>query len=175
MSEVPNTVLLIKDQRACQSCRRCETLYCNTNKGSKAMYVGGVESGVCGFYTTLHTEYCYSCRRCQSLLYSVYSGLSPLPRGKAIWAFCLGGLAVCHWSKEAALLTFLDSSTTRVIAGKTHSQSLILTLTKGVLSNPVILTYLWEQSCILHTLTKTACLCKFWSEKCLQCLKNLGL
>ena len=35
MSEVPNTVLLIKDQRACQSCRRCETLYCNTNKGSK--------------------------------------------------------------------------------------------------------------------------------------------
>ena len=25
------------------------------------MYVGGVESGVCGFYTTLHTEYCYSC------------------------------------------------------------------------------------------------------------------
>ena len=64
--------------------------------------------------------------------------------------------------------------TTRVIAD-THSQSPILTLTKGVLSNPVILTYLWEQSCILHTLTKTACLCKFWSEKCLQCLKNVGL
>ena len=27
-------------------------------------------------------------------------------------------------------------------------------LTTGVLSNPVILTYLWEQSCILDTLTK---------------------
>ena len=26
-------------------------------KDQKAMYVGGVESGVCGFYTTLHTEY----------------------------------------------------------------------------------------------------------------------
>ena len=34
-----------------------------------------------------------------------------------------------------------------------HSQSPILK-TKGVLSNPVILTYLWEQSHILHTLTK---------------------
>ena len=34
-----------------------------------------------------------------------------------------------------------------------HSQSPILK-TKGALSNPVILTYLWEQSCILHTLIK---------------------
>ena len=33
------------------------------------MYVGGVENGVCGFYTTLHTEYCYSCQRCRRLLY----------------------------------------------------------------------------------------------------------
>ena len=56
-------------------------------------------------------------------------------------------------SEEAALLTFLDLSTTRVIAGKMHSQSPILK-TKGVLSDPVILTYLWEQSCILHTLNK---------------------
>ena len=38
-------------------------------KDQKAMYVEGVESGVCGFYTTLHTEYCYSCWRCQRLLY----------------------------------------------------------------------------------------------------------
>ena len=35
VSKVPNTVLLIKDQRACQKCQRCETLYSNTNKGSK--------------------------------------------------------------------------------------------------------------------------------------------
>ena len=38
-------------------------------KDQKAMYVRGVKSGVCGFYTTLHTEYCYSCQRCQRLLY----------------------------------------------------------------------------------------------------------
>ena len=32
---MPNTALGAKDQKACQRCRRCETLYCNTNKGSK--------------------------------------------------------------------------------------------------------------------------------------------
>ena len=37
-------------------CRRCETLYCTTNKGSKTMYVGGVKGGVCGFHTTVYTE-----------------------------------------------------------------------------------------------------------------------
>ena len=62
-------------------------------------------------------------------------------------------LFITSQSEEAALLTFMDLSTTRVIAGKMHSQSQILK-TKGVLSNPVILRYLWEQSCILHTLTK---------------------
>ena len=93
VSKVPNTVLLIKDQRACWRCQRCETLYCKII----VLYVRGVKSGVCGFYTTLHTEYCCSCWRCQRL-YSVYSGLSPLPGGKAISAFRLGGLAVHHWS-----------------------------------------------------------------------------
>ena len=67
-------------------------------------------------------------------------------------AFHLVGLAV-YQSEEAALLTFLELSTTREIAGKMHSQSPILK-TKGALRNPVILRYLWEQSCILHTLTK---------------------
>ena len=53
-------------------------------KDQKAIYVGGVKSSVCGFYTTLHTEYSYSCRRCQGYctLYTV--GLLPLPGGKAI-------------------------------------------------------------------------------------------
>ena len=65
-------------------------------------------------------------------MYSVYSGLSPLPGGKAIvWAFRLGGLAVHHWSVQGgSFLSFLDVSTTRVIAGKMHSQSPILK-TKG--------------------------------------------
>ena len=69
-----------------------------------------------------------------SKVYSVYSGLSPLPGGKTIWAFCLGGLAVSTGqSEEAAFLIFLDLSTTRVIAGKMHSQSPILK-TKGRLA-----------------------------------------
>ena len=29
------------------------------------MYVGGIKSGVCGFYTTVYTELSYSCPRCQ--------------------------------------------------------------------------------------------------------------
>ena len=78
------------------------------------------------------------------------------PRGKAIWkTLHLVGLAVHHQSVwGGSFANFLDLSTTLVIAGKMHSQSPILKLTKGVLSNLVILTYLWEQSCILHTLTK---------------------
>ena len=53
-----------------------------------------------------------------------------------------------------------------------HSQSPILK-TKGALSSLVILTYLWEQSCILHFLTKTACsLYKFWPEKCSSMLEE---
>ena len=44
-------------------------------KDQKAMYVEGVESGVCGFYTTLHTECCYSCWRCR--MYSVYRAPRP--------------------------------------------------------------------------------------------------
>ena len=51
-------------------------------KDQKAMYVGGVESGVCGFYTTLHTEYCYSCQRCR--MYSVCRAPHP-SRAKAIY------------------------------------------------------------------------------------------
>ena len=94
------------------------------------MYFGGVESGVCGFYTTLHTEYCYSCRRWQRL-YSVYSGLSPLPGGKAVSAFRLGGLAVQNWSVQGgSFVKFLGLVNYRVIAGKMHSQSPILK-TKG--------------------------------------------
>ena len=40
-------------------------------------HVERVESGVCGFYTTLYMSK-------GSKVYSVYSGLSPLPGGKAI-------------------------------------------------------------------------------------------
>ena len=55
-------------------------------------HVERVESGVCSFYATLHTEYCYffcySCRKgqkCQILCTVLcIQGLLPLPGGKAI-------------------------------------------------------------------------------------------
>ena len=73
-------------------------------------------------------------------------------------------------SEEAALLTFLDLSTTSVISGKTHSQSPILK-TKGVISNLVILTYL--QTKLHHPYpNQTACNLE---PKSLQCLKKVGL
>ena len=59
---MPNTVLLIKEHvRGVEGVKHCTVI---PIKDQKAMYVRGVESGVCGFYTTLHTEYCYSCWRC---------------------------------------------------------------------------------------------------------------
>ena len=43
-----------------------------------------VESGVCGFYATLHTELLNLLLMSQGpKVYSVYSGLLPLPGGKA--------------------------------------------------------------------------------------------
>ena len=68
VSKVPNTVLFIKDQRACQRCRRCEILYCKIKSlcmsevskvvfvaftqhciQSTVTHVGGVEG--CTLYT----------------------------------------------------------------------------------------------------------------------------
>ena len=116
-------------------------------KDQRILFVNTVDTSVCGSYTTPYTEY-YEVWKLYSTLYKV---ASPLQGGRLLYcAFCLVDLAV-HQPEEAALLTFLDLSTTRVIAGKTHSKSPILKI-KGALSNPVILRYL--QSCILHTLTK---------------------
>ena len=59
----------------------------------------------------------------------------------------------CSPVQGDSFVNFLGTcQTTRVIAGKTHSQSPILK-TKGALSNLGILTCL-QQSCILHTLNK---------------------
>ena len=132
-----------------------------------AMFVKTIDTAVCGSYTTLYTEYYEVWKLC------IKWPLTP-PRGKAIWkAFSLVGLAV-HQSEEAALLTFLDLSTTRVIAVKMHSQSPILKLTKGALSNLVILTYLWEKSCILHTLTKLPDKCMNLIQKVSSMLEECG-
>ena len=55
-----------------------------------AMYVKGVKSGVCGFYTTLYTDYSVLC----------IQGPSPLQEGR-LPASCVVSL-VAHQSKEAA-------------------------------------------------------------------------
>ena len=91
-----------------------------------AMFVDTVDTytGVCGSYTTpyaavktLHKVASCPCQEGR-LLYCV-----SLPS----WGFSCSPVSQ---SEEAALLTFLDLTTTRVIAGKTHSQSPILK-TKG--------------------------------------------
>ena len=52
------------------------------------MYVKDIKDGVCGFYATLHIELLnlllLSNVSKMSNMYSVNSGLSPLPGGKAI-------------------------------------------------------------------------------------------
>ena len=91
-----------------------------------AMFVDTVDTytGVCGSYTTpyagVKTLHKVASRPCQEgrLLYCV-----SLPS----WGFSCSPVSQ---SEEAAFLTFLDLTTTRVIAGKTHSQSPILK-TKG--------------------------------------------
>ena len=126
----------------------CRILY----KRSKECNVEGVED-------TRYRFQCikwYVCRRrrrwCLRLLrntvcrvYSVYSGPSPRQEVRLVVAVCPVGLAVHHQAVRGGSFVLKCSGTcqtTRVIAGKTHSQSPILTVTKGALSNPVILTYL---------------------------------
>ena len=70
-----------------------------------------VKSGVCSFYATLHTQYCYSiCYSCQKgwkcQILCIQCLLS-LPRRKAIWAFCLGSLAVHQSVQDDSFVNFL--------------------------------------------------------------------
>ena len=126
----------------------CRILY----KRSKECNVEGVEDTRYRFQCIK----CYVCRRrrrwCLRLLhntvcrvYSVYSGPSPRQEGRLVVAVRPVGLAVHHQAVRGGSFVLKCSGTcqtTRVIAGKMHSQSPILTVTKGALSNPVILTYL---------------------------------
>ena len=94
-----------------------------------AMYVGDVGDGVCGFYATLYAEYRFHVEDIKDILYSVYSGPSPRQEGRLIVAICPVGLAVHHHAVRGGSFVFKYSwtcQTTRVIAGKTHSQSPIL-------------------------------------------------
>ena len=55
-------------------------------------------------------------------------------------------------------------STLYKVASHPYQEGRLILKTKGVLSNLVILRYLWEQSCILHTLTKLPVYCNFDSK-----------
>ena len=122
---------LIQKIKAMLLCIECGILFVDTvdmkikaSNAFNAMFVDTVYTGVCGSYTTpyvsvktLHKVASHPCQEGR-LLYCV-----SLPS----WGF---SCSVVSQSEEAALLTFLDLTTTRVIAGKTHSQSPILK-TKG--------------------------------------------
>ena len=153
----------------CMLCLFVDTVDMNikAHNALNVMFVNTVNTGVCGFHTTLYTDHW----GVKTLLYSIYRASHPSKRE----GYCIV-LPSCGFSCSPVSLRrqlcYLSGTcqTTRVIAGKTHSQSPIHK-TKGVLSNPVILTYLWKQSCIPHTLTNTACLW-FWPEKCSSMLEE---
>ena len=121
------------------------------------------------------TQHCIqSTMRCEnSTLLCIKWPLTP-PREKATVLCLLSCRFSCSPVWGGSFLTFLDLSTTRVIAGKTHSQSPILK-TKGALSNPVIFTYLQTKLHPPYPNQTTYLVFEFWSKKCLQCLKNVGL
>ena len=110
----------------------CRILY----KRSKECNVEGVEDTRYRFQCIK----CYVCRRrrrwCLRLLrntvcrvYSVYSGPSPRQEGRLVVAVRPVGLAVHHQAVRGGSFVLKCSGTcqtTRVIAGKTHSQSPIL-------------------------------------------------
>ena len=121
----------IQKIKAMLLCIECGILFVDTvdtkikaSNAFNAMFVNTVNTGVCGSYTTpyagvktLHKVASHPCQEGR-LLYWV-----SLPS----WGF---SSSVVSQSEEAALLTFLDLTTTRAIAGKMHSQSPILK-TKG--------------------------------------------
>ena len=175
VSKVPNTVLLIKDQRACWRCQRCETLYSNTNKGSKG----------------------YVCRRCRKwclwllhntayrvlLLMSEVSkvnvlciqGPSPLQGGRLfIWAFCPVGLAVHHQSvRGGSFVNFLGLVKLQGWLQARHTANPQFLKLKGA-QQPGN-SYISMGTKLHPPYPNQDCLPVFWSEKCLQCLKNMGL
>ena len=110
---------------------------------------------------------------------TLYTGPLAPPGGKAtvfIWAFCPVGLAVHHHAVRGGSFVLKCSwtcQTTRVIAGKTHSQSPILKCYGGAQqpgNSYKSMTKLHPP----HPNKLPACT-EFWSEKCLQCLKTVGL
>ena len=135
-----------------KQCRRCRR-YSTDFKALNAMYVKDIKDGVSSFYTTLHTKYCYSshsCWRCQRYYCTLYTGPLTPPGRKAIYL----SLPPCGFSGSPPVSLRRLSWTWQLQgwlqARYTANPQFLNAM--GVLSNPVILTYL-QPSCILHTLT----------------------
>ena len=157
--------------------------YMNTRDQSN---VEDIKDGVCGFYATLHTEYCYSfysCRRCQRYyVLCIQWPLAPARREGyflqySIWkAFRLGGLAVHHQSVwGGSFVNFLGLVKLEGWLQARHTANPQFLKLRGTQQpgNSYI-----SMGTKLHPPypNQTACLVyQFRSEKCLQCLKNVGL
>ena len=73
------------------------------------MYVGGVESGVCGFYTTLQNRVLLLMSEVSKVNVLCIQGPSPIQGGRLfIWAFRPVGLAFHHQSvRGGSFVNFL--------------------------------------------------------------------
>ena len=103
-------------------------IHCTDFNALNAMYVGDIGDGVCGFYATLYAEYRFMSK--MSKILCIQWPLAP-PGGKAHCSRTIHpvGLAVHHHAVRGGSFVFKCSGTcqtTRVIAGKMHSQSPIL-------------------------------------------------
>ena len=103
-------------------------IHCTDFNALNAMYVRDIGDGVYSFYATLYAEYRYNVRDVEDTLYT--GPLAP-SGGKAHCSctICPVGLAVHHHAVREGSFVFKCSGTcqtTRVIAGKMHSQSPIL-------------------------------------------------
>ena len=118
-------------------------IHCTDFNALNCIFVRDVGDGVCDFYATLYAEYRFHVGDVEDTVLCIQWPLAP-PGGKAHCSHTVRpvGLAVHHHAVRGGSFVLKNSGTcqtTRVIAGKTHSQSPILKC-YGALSNPVILT-----------------------------------
>ena len=116
-----------KDQRNPMS--KVSKIHCTDFNALNGMYVGDVEDGICGFYASLYAEYRFMSK--MSKILCIQWPLAP-PGGKARCSrpSCgFSGSPPCSPRRQLCKLSW-TCHTTRVIAGKTYSQSPILK-TKG--------------------------------------------
>ena len=169
VSNGPNTVLLIKDQRACQGCRRCEILYCMIKRlcmseVSKVVFVAFTQHCIQSTVThvggvkgcTLYTMASHPARR---------EGYFSLPS----WGFSCSPLVsprrqLCSVLCTCQLQGWLQARCTA------NPQFLKL---KGA-QQPGN-SYISMGTKLHPPYPNQDCLPVFWSKKCLQCLKNVGL